>query len=54
MGLLPDHFRRFMDRLGNGRTTLKNIHNLPPEPYNVPDVQPNLALWSKKPPVEGD
>lgn len=51
---LEDHYRRILDRLAKGRAVLERIQYLLPEPYNVPDVEPNTELASKKPPLEGD
>lgn len=52
---LKNHFKRIKSRLTDGRKVLEKIYNdKDVQPYDVPDVKPEIDVFGRPPPHEGD
>lgn len=51
---IENHFGRIKRTLDRGRSILEHIRMLSPKTYDVPDVVPNMEMFSRKPPLLSD
>ncbi|CEL57748.1 hypothetical protein RSOLAG1IB_02492 [Rhizoctonia solani AG-1 IB] len=52
---IENHLGRIMERLGNGRKILQEIHDTKKiDTYDVPGIEPERDVYDRPPPIEGD